>query len=111
MSSGPVVVDTEALEWSSTRIPGIEEKVLWQDESGASVALLKFAPEAGIDHTHSHPSNQFMFCLSGSYEDTGASIVFRPGTFYWNKKNVPHGPTRAVEECVMLEIYDGPHYD
>lgn len=107
-----VAIDPDALEWSSSAVPGLEEKVLWEDpETGASITLLKFAPGAGISRAHSHPSNQFMYCLSGQYVDEGSGIVSRPGTFYWNPKGVVHGPTRALEECVLLEIYDGPHYE
>jgi hypothetical protein len=51
-----------------------------------------------------------MFCLSGSYQYIPTGITLTPGSFYWNPKGSMHGPTRALEESVMLEIYDGPHY-
>ena len=34
----------------------------------------------------------------------------RPGDFYMNPKDNPHGPTIAHERSVLIEIYDGPHY-
>ena len=42
---------------------------------------------------------------------SGYHVTSGPAAIYWNPKNVVHGPTRALEECVLLEIYDGPHYD
>ena len=105
----PVAVEAPDLEWVASAIAGLEEKVLWADpDTGASVTLLKFAAGSGIDRAHTHPSNQFMYCLSGEYLDSGSDIVSRPGTFYWNPKNVVHGPTRALEETVLLEILRRP---
>jgi quercetin dioxygenase-like cupin family protein len=112
VSSRPVAVEPDDVPWASTSIDGLEEKVLWSDpDTGASVTLLRWAKGAGIERAHSHPSNQFFYCLSGEYLDAGSGIVSRPGSFYWNPKGVVHGPTEAIEECVLLEIYDGPHYD
>ena len=109
--TSPVAIDTAAIPWERTSIPGLEEKVLWaHPDTGASVTLLKFDAGSGITRAHSHPSNQFMYCLSGSYLDSGSGIVSTPGTFYWNPKEVEHGPTEALQECVLIEIYDGPHY-
>ena len=108
----PTALHADDLDWAPAAMEGLEEKVLWADpDTGASVTLLRWAPGAGVPQAHTHPSNQFMYCLSGSYVDNGSGIVSQPGTFYWNPKNVLHGPTRALEECVLLEIYDGPHYD
>nr|WP_163573599.1 cupin [Fodinicola feengrottensis] len=86
--------------------------MLWRDDtSGASIALVRFQPGAGIPSRHSHASNQFMFCLRGRYTyvpPTGLTLT--ESSFYWNPKGSLHGPTRADEETVLLEIYDGPHY-
>jgi quercetin dioxygenase-like cupin family protein len=106
-----ILIRTEAMPWREKSLKGVFEKMLWRnEESGASIALIKFAKGAGIPEPHSHASNQFMFCLSGRYEYTRTGVVLTPGCFYCNPKGHVHGPAVAHEETVVVEIYDGPHY-
>jgi len=50
--------------------------MLWRnDETGASIALIRFDKGAGIPQPHYHASNQFMFCLQGRYEYTPTNVV------------------------------------
>ena len=106
-----ILIRTEAMPWREKSLKGIFEKMLWRnDDTGASIALIKFAEGAGIPEPHSHASNQFMFCLSGRYEYTRTGVVLTPGCFYCNPKGHVHGPAVAHEETVVVEIYDGPHY-
>src|SRR5215470_15441533 len=87
------------------------EKMPWRnEETGASIALIKFDKGAGIPQPHLHASNQFMFCLSGRYEYKATRTVLTAGSFYCNPKGNVHGPAIAHEETVVIEIYDGPHY-
>ena len=51
-----------------------------------------------------------MYCLEGDYEYTDTGLRLKPGSFYMNPKDHPHGPTIAHERSVLIEIYDGPHY-
>ncbi len=76
----------------------------------ASMALVRFRAGAGIPERHVHASNQFMFCLSGAYEYPQSGLLLTAGSFYCNPKGNPHGPTRAREESILFEAYDGPHY-
>ncbi len=106
-----MLVDTDRLPWREKSLKGISEKMLWRDEqTGASVALIRFAKGASIPEPHFHASNQMMFCLQGRYEYTKTGVVLTPGSFYLNPKGHVHGPTLAHEETVVIEIYDGPHY-
>lgn len=106
-----ILKDTDSIPWRPKSLQGLAEKMLWRnEETGASIALIKFDKGAGIPSPHSHASNQFMFCLSGKYEYTKTGVVLTPGSFYCNPKGLVHGPTLAHEETVVLEIYDGPHY-
>ena len=79
-------------------------------ETGASIALLKYEKGGNIPVKHTHASNQFMYCLEGDYEYTDSNLRLKPGSFYMNPKDHPHGPTLAHEESLLIEIYDGPHY-
>jgi quercetin dioxygenase-like cupin family protein len=106
-----VLLRTDDLEWVDKSLAGLSHKMLWRDEdSGASIALVRFAQGHGIPEAHAHASNQFMYCLSGRYRYLPTGTTLTPGSFYWNPKGSTHGPTVADETSVLLEIYDGPHY-
>ena len=106
-----ILVQTGDVEWVDKTLAGLSHRMLWRnEETEASIALIRFRQGAGIPSRHSHDSNQFMFCLSGEYRYVPTGITLTPGSFYWNPKGSMHGPTIAVQESVMLEIYDGPHY-
>ena len=106
-----ILVQTDDLDWVDKTLAGLSHKMLWRDdESGASIGLIRFLRGAGIPNPHSHASNQFMFCLEGRYEYTATNTVLTPGCFYCNPKGNVHGPSIALEETVVIEVYDGPHY-
>ncbi len=105
-----ILLHATTMDWRAKSLAGVFEKMLWRDDGGASIALIKFAQGASIPAPHSHASNQFMYCLSGDYEYTATGIRLKTGDFYWNPKGHVHGPTIAHEETLVIEIYDGPHY-
>jgi 2,4'-dihydroxyacetophenone dioxygenase len=111
---GEVVVrksDLDPAKWMTFEKTGLRAYTLWvHPQTGASVALLDFPEGSGVPDKHTHASNQFMYCLEGEYEYTDSKIVLRPGDFYMNPKDHPHGPTRAHKRSLLLELYDGPHY-
>jgi quercetin dioxygenase-like cupin family protein len=106
-----LLIDAEKMTWRDKSLPGLSEKMLWRnEETGASISLVRFRKGSGIPEPHKHASNQFMYCLSGRYEYTKTGLVLTQGTFYMNPKGAVHGPTLAQEDSVLLEVYDGPHY-
>ena len=106
-----ILVQTRDLEWVEKTLAGLSHRALWRNEdSGASISLVKFEQGSGIPSRHSHASNQFMFCLAGRYTYVPTGITLTEGSFYWNPKGSLHGPTLAEETSVLLEVYDGPHY-
>ncbi|WP_211592191.1 cupin domain-containing protein [Microbispora sp. H10836] len=106
-----ILLHTGDLEWIDKTLEGLSHKMLWRnDETGASIALVRFKKGSGIPSRHSHASNQFMFCLQGRYTYVPTGLTLTPGSFYWNPKGSLHGPTHAEEDTVLLEVYDGPHY-
>jgi len=97
--------------WEQQRIPGLRIKMLWEAyRDGPSIALAHFAKGSSVPRPHIHASNQYMYCLKGKYAYPRSNIVLTPGMFYWNPKDHPHGPTEALEDSLLIEIYDGPHY-
>ena len=106
-----LLIHTGEMPWREKSLKGVHEKMLWRDQAtGASVALIRFEKGAGIPKPHSHASNQMMFCLSGHFEYSSTGVTLKPGSFYCNPKGNVHGPSIALEETVVVEIYDGPHY-
>jgi 2,4'-dihydroxyacetophenone dioxygenase len=106
-----LLIQSDSMPWREKSLKGISEKMLWRnEETGASIALIKFDKGAGIPQPHYHAANQFMFCLRGHYEYTATGVTLKAGSFYCNPKGNVHGPAVAREETVVVEIYDGPHY-
>jgi 2,4'-dihydroxyacetophenone dioxygenase len=106
-----LLIQSDTIPWREKSLKGISEKMLWRnEETGASIALIKFDKGAGIPQPHYHASNQFMLCLRGHYEYTSTGVALKAGSFYCNPKGNVHGPAIAREETVVVEIYDGPHY-
>ncbi|HEX4213626.1 MAG TPA: cupin domain-containing protein [Candidatus Dormibacteraeota bacterium] len=111
LASGEVLIQTAEMSWQAKTLAGLAQKMLFRnEESSASIALVRFEKGSGIPEPHSHASNQFMYCLEGSYQYTDSGLILTPGTFYLNPKGNVHGPTLALEDSVLLEVYDGPHY-
>jgi quercetin dioxygenase-like cupin family protein len=111
---GEILVRTDELDpdgWITFPTTPLRQYFLWvHPDTGASIALVEFPKGSGIPVKHTHASNQFMYCIEGEYEYTDSRIVLRPGDFYMNPKDNPHGPTLAHQDSLLLEIYDGPHY-
>jgi 2,4'-dihydroxyacetophenone dioxygenase len=111
---GEVVVrkqDLDPAKWLRFPEHGFSGYTLWvHPETGASVTLLEVEAGRGNPDRHTHASNQFMYCIEGEYEYLSSGITLRPGDFYMNPKDHPHGPTRAHKKSLLLEVYDGPHY-
>ena len=103
--------DLDPAKWIDFPDYGFRQYFLWKNpQTSASIALLEYQKGGRIPVKHSHASNQFMYCLEGDYEYTDTGLRLRPGSFYMNPKDHPHGPTLAHERSVLIEIYDGPHY-
>src|SRR5262245_27042323 len=99
------LIKADAMPWREKSLKGVHEKMLWRnDESGASIALIKFDKGAGIPQPHYHASNQFMFCLQGRYEYTPTNVVLTAGSFYCNPKGNVHGPAVARSEEHTSEL-------
>ena len=99
-----ILLQVQDLEWLEKTLAGLTHKPLWRnDETGASISLVRFRRGSGIPSRHSHASNQFMFCLSGRYTYLPTGLTLTEGSFYWNPKGSLHGPTHADEDTVLLE--------
>ena len=97
--------------WITKGVDGHTVRPLWTDPvTQFSVALVRFKKGSGVPGAHKHASNQFMYCIQGRYEYASTGVTLEPGSFYHNPKDSVHGPTIAHEDCLLIEIYDGPAY-
>jgi quercetin dioxygenase-like cupin family protein len=104
-----ILLETNEMPWQAKASKGVYEKMLWRDEvTGALIALIRYEKGAGTPKPHAHVSNQMMFCLSGHFEYSTTGVTLKAGSFYCNPKGNVHGPSVAIEESVMVEIFDGP---
>lgn len=105
-----ILIDTGKMPWREKSLKGISEKMLWRnEETGASIALIRFARGAGpaaalpfVEPVHDLPERQIRIHLDRRGADRGL--------FYCNPKGNVHGPAIAHEDTVVIEVYDGPHY-
>jgi 2,4'-dihydroxyacetophenone dioxygenase len=108
-SLGEILIDTTRMPWREKTSKGVYEKMLWRDAAtGASIALIRYDKDAGTPNPHAHVSNQMMFCLSGQFDYPSTGISLKAGCFYINAKGNVHGPSVAMEDTVIVEIFDGP---
>ena len=107
MPGKEIVVDPEKTEWQDSKVPGVKFKLLFKnEETGAMITLTHFPKGVGIPDPHRHPSNQFMYVLKGKFSYPGISL--KEGEFYINPKDNTHGPSAALEDTLVIEMFDGP---
>jgi mannose-6-phosphate isomerase-like protein (cupin superfamily) len=108
-TQGPVVLDPRevaALPWRPfAGLPGVRDRVLWQDPVGKNVAgLLHLDPEASVPpHLHRHATHQ-LWVVSGSCTIDGRTLD--AGSYVL----VPAGRSHGIEQvgragCLLLYLY------
>ena len=92
---------SDSLEWTPLDFPGVETKVLIQDEStGAMSVLTRIGPGCQIPaHWHSN-ADETVYVLEGDFIEGG--IGHGPGTFFFGKAGTPHGPHLSERGCLVL---------
>jgi len=98
-------VDAMSMPWSDTEFPGIEMKILYNDERGRSAILFRLAPGAVVP-LHEHGDLEMTFMLKGDLEDhegtvTEGNFVWRPG----GNRHIARSPSGAV----FLSIFNQPN--
>jgi len=75
-------------------------------QTGGVTVLRKFHAGMTIP-AHIHPeANEFVYLLSGEWEEAGVS--YTTGAFFFAPRGTPHGPHVAKTEVISLTIFDGP---
>ena len=103
-SSRYVTVDD--LPWTQTRFPGVEIKVLMEDEkTGLLTTLTRLAPGARLpDHTHVGIEQSWV--IEGTLEDEEGTVT--AGNYVWRPAGSRHAAT-APEGCLVLGFFQKPN--
>ncbi|MCH8843151.1 MAG: cupin domain-containing protein [SAR324 cluster bacterium] len=99
-------VEVDDLPWVSTKYPGVEIKVLMEDEErGLMTALFRWAPGAELP-LHEHVEIEQTFVLSGSLEDHEGKV--RAGNYVWRPSGSQHVAS-APEGALVLSFFLRPN--
>jgi quercetin dioxygenase-like cupin family protein len=103
----PYVALSSDRSWQQGPYPDVELLVLHKNEQTNGVVVLrKFAAGATIP-AHTHPlANEYVYVLSGDWEEAGVS--YTTGAFFFAPRGQRHGPHVARTEVISLTIFDGP---
>lgn len=99
-------VSVDALPWKPTPTPGIDMKILLQDEvSGLLTALFRW--QAGTELAlHEHVEIEQTYVLEGSIVDEEGEV--RTGDFVWRPKGNRH-VARAPQGALVLSFFLKPN--
>lgn len=99
-------VEVDALPWQATPFPGIEIKVLMQNQdTGLLTALTRFAPGAKLP-LHEHTDVEQSFVLEGSLvDDEGTASA---GNYVWRPAGSVH-EAHAPEGALVLSFFLRPN--
>jgi len=99
-------VSTAQIPWKPTPTPGIDMKVLMQDdESGLLTALFRWAPGTALP-LHEHVEVEQTYVLSGSIVDDEGEV--REGDFVWRPKGNRH-LARSPGGALVLSFFLKPN--
>jgi len=99
-------VDVDKLPWRTTRWPGIEIKVLMEDEkTGLTTSLTRFAPGASLPD-HEHVGLEQSWVLEGTLEDHEGAVT--AGNFVWRPAGSRHD-AHSPNGCLVLGFFQKPN--
>ena len=102
LDSRNAVVDD--LPWKPTPVPGVDMKILLEDEAtGLLTALFRWQPGTELP-MHEHVEIEQSYVLEGEFEDDDG--VYPAGNFVWRPKGHRHiarSPKGALVLCFFLK--------
>ena len=102
------------LPWKPTPVPGVDMKILLEEEeTGLLTALFRWAPGTELGY-HEHVEIEQSWVLEGEFEDDDG--VYTAGNFVWRPKghrHVARSPKGATVLCFFLKpnIFIGGEHD
>jgi quercetin dioxygenase-like cupin family protein len=94
-------------KWQPGPYPGVELLILHRNDSTGGVTVLRKFHAGATIPAHIHPlANEFVYVLSGEWEESG--VTYSSGAFFFAPKGEKHGPHLAKTEVISLTLFDGP---
>lgn len=101
-----VMINSEALEWVASPLPGVTRRMLAREkaESGHATSIVRYAPDSHFA-PHTHSGGEEFLVLDGVFSDETGD--FGPGTYVRNPVGSTHQPysdggcTIFVKLCQM----------
>ena len=104
-ASAPFSVESAAVEWRPTKVPGVSVKVLRADKTtGESSALVRFEPGVKFP-AHDHPAGEEVFVVEG--EVTIGAHHLKSGDYLYTPPSGKHGAF-TERGCVFLVTLPKP---
>lgn len=80
--------------------------LLFKDEAGSAVSLLRIKPGGKISH-HKHMGDEYTLILSGSFSDEDG--IYKAGDFMLRNNKHQHSPVATKDmECICLTVQEAP---
>ena len=99
-------VDVDELPWQATPFPGVEIKILMQNqETGLLTALTRFAPGGRLP-MHEHTDLEQSFVIEGSLVDDEG--IASAGNYVWRPAGSTH-EAHAPEGALVLSFFLKPN--
>jgi anti-sigma factor ChrR (cupin superfamily) len=99
-----VVIDTEAVEWTETRLAGVHRRMLDRDgdEAGRATTIVRFATDSHFD-PHQHPGGEEFLVLEGVFSDQFGD--FGPGHYIRNPVGSGHRPHSDKGCTIFVKLW------
>lgn len=95
-----VVIDTLAMDWVASPMPGVWRKPLAREdaERGHATSIVKYEP-GSVFSEHDHPLGEEILVLEGTFSDQTGD--YGAGTYFRNPEGFRHAPF-SKEGCTIL---------
>jgi len=108
--SAPVSVQTDALAWVSSPLPGVERRMLERDggEVARATSLVRYAPGSRFD-AHRHGGGEEFLVLEGVFSDENGDYV--TGTYVRNPPGSSHAPFTQGGCTIFVKLCQMPAHE
>jgi anti-sigma factor ChrR (cupin superfamily) len=100
-----VFVDVLKMPWTASKFPGVDFKVLYQNDDGMLTVLTRMKPGSFIP-LHTHTEVEQTYVLEGSLEDEQAPAI--AGNFVWRPGGNTH-IAHAPNGCLSISFFTKPN--
>lgn len=87
-------------------VPGLEERILAEQDPGIATRILRFDPgtDTSAAGVQVHDFWEEVYILEGSLHDLTLKQTFAMGTYACRPPGMPHGPWVAPQGCTTFEV-------